>query len=533
MTILTVGPGKQYATLSAAIAGSHNGDTLQVQAGTYNNDFATINTNISLVGVGGMVHLVATKAVPNGKAILVTNSNVNLTNFEFSGAKVADGNGAGIRYQAGNLTINKCYFHDNQEGLLAANSPSGTIAINNSEFSHNGVGTPGAAGYGSTHNLYVGQVGTLKITSSYFHDAVVGHEIKSRANNTTIQNSRIQDNSNGTASYSIDLPNGGKAAIQNNVIEQGPHSQNPVIIAFGEEGSLRTTTSLQVSGNTILNDLNSSSSLAVWNKTAAVAQITSNEFFGLAAAKVASGPNAQSNNTFLHSEPALDTSHPWVAVPQVATTLTNKATNNAFESGLGVEAIAGTAANNPHVVDHASDKMSEAASRGTEAVPNSVSFAHGTNVENLTLTSAAHIDHSGNTLVNFIVDNDGAHFRSGDVRDNALVSGAGHDVLPGGSGDDNFEVKNVHSSAVRINDVEKGMTDGVLDISNILHDLNPHTRVLNDSVHSTQRVSNAAIPVNAGGVGHDLVNAAVLLGFASHTANHVVANDDGAHQSVI
>src|SRR5262245_52019228 len=112
MTILTVGPGKQYKTISSAIAASHNGDTIQVQAGTYTNDFATINTNITLVGVGGMVHLVATKTIPNGKAILVTNSNVTITNFEFSGAKVPDGNGAGIRYQAGNLTINKCYFHD-------------------------------------------------------------------------------------------------------------------------------------------------------------------------------------------------------------------------------------------------------------------------------------------------------------------------------------------------------------------------------------------------------------------------------------
>lgn len=132
---------------------------------------------------------------------------------------------------------------------------------------------------------------------------MVGHEIKSRANNTTIQNSWIQDGPNGTASYSIDLPNGGIAVIQNNVIEQGPDSQNPVIIAFGEEGSLRATNSLQVSGNTILNDLHSSSSLAVWNKSAAVAQITGNELYGLSAAKIASGPNTQLSNTFCTANP--------------------------------------------------------------------------------------------------------------------------------------------------------------------------------------------------------------------------------------
>ena len=185
MSILTVGPGKQYATLAAAIAASNNGDVIQVQAGTYTNDFATINTKITIEGVGGMVNLVATVPPPNGKAILVTNTDVTLDNIAFSGAKVGDGNGAGIRYQAGNLTINDCYFHNNQDGLLAADNPAGSITINNSEFAFNGTGD------GFTHNLYVGEVGTLTINGSYFHDADVGHEIKSRALNTIIENSRI------------------------------------------------------------------------------------------------------------------------------------------------------------------------------------------------------------------------------------------------------------------------------------------------------------------------------------------------------
>jgi hypothetical protein len=286
---------------------SHDGDTIRVQAGVYTNDFATISTNINLVGIGGMVHLLATKVIPNGKAILVTYSNVTITNFEFSGAKVPTENGAAIRYQAGHLSINKCYFHDNEEGLLAANSPSGTIAINNSEFDHNGVGTPGTAGYGMTHNLYVGRIDTLKITGSSFHDAVVGHEIKSRANNTIIQNSWIQDGPHGTASYSIDLPNGGNAIIQNNVIDQGPSSENPVIIAIGEEGSIRAITSIQISGNTVLNHLNSSSSLAIWNKTDVTVQINDNKFFGLTAAQIASGPHTLINNS---NETVLSTSYP-------------------------------------------------------------------------------------------------------------------------------------------------------------------------------------------------------------------------------
>ena len=122
MSVLTVGSGQQYATLASAIAASHDGDTIYVKAGTYLNDFAIINTKISIIGVGGMAHFVfdGSVPIPNQKAILVTRTDVSLDHIEFSGAAVPDGNGAGIRYEGGNLTITNCYFHNNQDGILAA-----------------------------------------------------------------------------------------------------------------------------------------------------------------------------------------------------------------------------------------------------------------------------------------------------------------------------------------------------------------------------------------------------------------------------
>jgi hypothetical protein len=300
---LTVGPGMQYATLAAAIAASSDGDVIQVQAGTYTNDFATINTKITIEGVGGMVNLVATAPPPNGKAILVTNTDVTLDNIAFSGAKVADGNGAGIRYQAGNLTINDCYFHNNQDGLLAADNPAGSITINNSEFAFNGTGD------GFTHNLYVGKVGTLTINGSYFHDADVGHEIKSRALNTIIENSRISDGPTGTASYSIDLPDGGNVIIKNNIIEQGPKSQNPAIIHVG--GPAYPGTNIQITNNTIINDLHSSSAVAVLNQLTIPVTLTGNDVYGLTSSQITKGPASVSGTTLLTSEPPLYTTHPW------------------------------------------------------------------------------------------------------------------------------------------------------------------------------------------------------------------------------
>ena len=314
MTTLTIGQSKQFATIASAVAASSDGDVLQIDAGTYTNDFATINTKITLQGVGGLAKLVATVAPPNGKGILVTNTDVTVDHLEFSGATVPDANGAGIRYQGGNLTVISSYFHDNQNGILANPDPAGSITIRNSEFSHNG------AGDGYTHNLYAGAIGSLNIENSYFHDAVVGHEIKSRAFNTTITNSRIAQGPNGNGSYSIDLPNGGHAVLSNNIIEQGPRSENPVIVAFGEEGSLHANTSLEMITNTILNDLASSSAKLLWNATSVSASLTGNSVFGLTALQYGSGPITVSGMTVLAVEPALDTSSPWASAPAPAPT---------------------------------------------------------------------------------------------------------------------------------------------------------------------------------------------------------------------
>ncbi len=122
-------------------------------------------------------------------------------------------------------------------------------------------------------------------TDSYFHDAVVGHEIKSRAASTTITNSRILDN-NGSASYSVDTPNGGNVTIQNNVIEQGAASENPYIIAYAEEGRSNPGTNVSIDHNTIVNDLHNGNQAAVFNATSQALPFTNNSVFGLTASQL-------------------------------------------------------------------------------------------------------------------------------------------------------------------------------------------------------------------------------------------------------
>ena len=159
--------------------------------------------------------------IPNGKAILVTDNDVTIDHFEFSGARVGDQNGAGIRYEAGNLTITNSYFHNNENGLLGAPDPNGTITVRNSEFAYNGDRR-----WPDPQHLCSARSSSSRSENSYFHDANIGHEIKSRALNNTITGSRIFNN-NGNASYEIDLPQGGNGLIQGNIIQQGTELAEP------------------------------------------------------------------------------------------------------------------------------------------------------------------------------------------------------------------------------------------------------------------------------------------------------------------
>ena len=300
--VVIVETGEHYPTMAAAVQAAQSGDTIEVQAGTYTNDFLSIGKSLTLKAVGGVVKMVETQSPPNGKAMIDEGGSgisVTINGFEISGVAVSSGNGAAIRYEGGSLTLNDDYFHDNQDGMLAADDPTGTIHINHSEFAFNGTGD------GATHNLYVNVISNLTITDSFFHDAIVGHEIKSRALNTTITGTRVFDN-DSTASYSIEIANAGNATINNNQIQQGQNSQNSAIIWYGSEsGATNPGTTVTIDNNTIVND-KTGAAVGVQNTSTVTIGMDGNQVYGLTSSNLTSGPVAVSNTTYLSSRPTLD-----------------------------------------------------------------------------------------------------------------------------------------------------------------------------------------------------------------------------------
>lgn len=260
---LTVGPTGQYQTVCTAVYAAQNGDTILVDANhgmpyimpadpnhTDGRIDCTVNQNfLTIKGVNGQAILDAgPDAYANGtyvqKGILVLNGHdITIDNLELRNASALlnpnDGDVSGIRIQAsnggggpsqggvangGNITVSRCYIHNNDQGVLSANtSPTGEqyfaaqpfITFQFDVFYDNGDGS------GSTHNMYIGYDGFLTmhftLQNSVSRDAYVGHDVKTRAPYNNILNNQIIDDV-GDTSYELDFPLGGSTNVVNNLI---------------------------------------------------------------------------------------------------------------------------------------------------------------------------------------------------------------------------------------------------------------------------------------------------------------------------
>ncbi|WP_051412926.1 proprotein convertase P-domain-containing protein [Methylophilus sp. 5] len=120
--------------------------------------------------------------------------------------------------------------------------------------------------------------------------------------------------------------------------------------------------------------------------------------------------------------------------------LTGNSANNILDGGDGVDTLAGGAGNDTYIVDSTTDTITEAASSGTDTVQSSVTYTLGANLENLTLTGAAAINGTGNTLDNVMTGNSGNNIMDGGTGNDILDGGDGIDTLAGGAGNDTYIV---------------------------------------------------------------------------------------------
>jgi hypothetical protein len=238
---LLVGPHHPYLIPAAAAAAASAGSLIEIDAGDYDNDSALAAwtvPNLTIRGVGGYARMRSLDGrVLDDKAIWLQRAdNLTVEWIEFSGATSSGENGSGLRNDAGakGLIARNCYFHNNEDGILYGTGGTGAlldcdVLLESCEFAYNGNGN------GFSHNIYIGRVRNFTLRYSYSHHAVIGHLVKSRAENNFILYNRLTDESTGTSSYLIDIPQGGYTYIIGNVLQKGPNSDASTMISYARE----------------------------------------------------------------------------------------------------------------------------------------------------------------------------------------------------------------------------------------------------------------------------------------------------------
>ncbi|MBS1132709.1 MAG: hypothetical protein H6R16_3711, partial [Proteobacteria bacterium] len=120
---MRVGSGEKISTLTEAARLARDGEVIEIRPGNYRGQPAVwTQDNLLIRGVGERPVMLADGRSAEDKATwVVRGGHVRIENIEFRGARSSHANGAGIRFERGELTVHGCRFADNEMGILTAN----------------------------------------------------------------------------------------------------------------------------------------------------------------------------------------------------------------------------------------------------------------------------------------------------------------------------------------------------------------------------------------------------------------------------
>ncbi|MFL1463381.1 hypothetical protein ACI6QG_14340 [Roseococcus sp. DSY-14] len=271
-----VGPGEALRLPSEAAARAGPGDTVLLAAGTYADCAVWRAPGVTVAAMEGAAPVI-TGPVCAGKGLFVAAApGLVVRGLTFRGARAAEGNGAGIRAEGGDLTVLASRFEDNENGILT--SPSGAgwrLVVEDSAFLRNGALLRECA-----HGIYAGQWAEVVVRRSRFADTRVCHHLKSRAARTELSDSVVEDGPDSLTSYLVDTPNGGDLLLRGNTLVKGPRTDNPLTaVMIGAEGVRHPTRSLVIEGNRFESRLEAPV-FFVFNRTAAPVRLEGNQLRG-------------------------------------------------------------------------------------------------------------------------------------------------------------------------------------------------------------------------------------------------------------
>jgi len=172
-------------------------------------------------------------------ALVLGGRSATVDGIVFRGLRVNDGNGAGIRWQGGDLSVVNAMFLDSQEGILGMPEGPVRIAIDRSTFA--GLGQCDETS-DCAHSIYLGSEGPVTVTNSRFERGRGGHYVKVRSPVVQIADNSFDDTAGRTTNYMIDLPEGATGQIARNTFVQGRDKENwsGMIVVAAEKRRFRS-----------------------------------------------------------------------------------------------------------------------------------------------------------------------------------------------------------------------------------------------------------------------------------------------------
>ncbi len=263
--VLDVGTGRTFAVPSAAAAVARNGDTITIAPGTYYDCAFWRASHITIAGTGP--DAVITDVACAGKAAFVISGDaVVVRDLVFTRIRVPEGNGAGIRAEGTDLTVEDSRFVNNQFGILAGGS-AGNLRIIGCAFRANGASlghTP--LDRTPTHAVMAGRLALLRIERSSFSQARGGDHIASAALTTELVGNRLTDEAGAIVGPLVSVA-GGQLTLQDNIVDlaAGSADRPGAVLATGD------ATGIVVRDNRLIEPGGAVPLLRNWTAVAAVA----------------------------------------------------------------------------------------------------------------------------------------------------------------------------------------------------------------------------------------------------------------------
>jgi len=240
---LEVGPGQQYAQPSAAAQVAQAGDTVLIAPGEY-FDCATWQADRLTIAAapGEGVVTITDKACANKAAFIIEGSGVTVRGIGFARIRVPDDNGAGIRADGRDLTVQDSRFVNTQFGVLAASPGGGFLRIVGCTFEEQGTSLSGRTNFAVRASGY----DLLHIEHSSFAKARGGGDVSAVAGRTELVDNQLRDEG-GHMDGPLVTVEGGALLLQGNTVElaAGAAMRPGIVLATGEASAIA------VRGNTL------------------------------------------------------------------------------------------------------------------------------------------------------------------------------------------------------------------------------------------------------------------------------------------